>query len=600
MGLQRSRGNRFLRRLLDTTMAPRSCGRGQTSADSASPHQTVLHSSPILRQRSSTLCPDEGCTGDTVPSASVNQILRSSGQPMDAPVREFMESRFQQDFSGVRVHTGAQAAESAQALRARAYTVGNHIVFGQGEYAPSQDSGKRVLAHELTHTLQQSPASSGTGMADLKISHPSDVFEQEAEQVAERVMQGRAAGPVQAVGDGVARLQRQADPKYIPKMNCVTDAAPGTGEGTSLVGVSLKTLSKAHKDQIAAFYKDWASKEAKDFIAVEGYASSDGSKDETERQTWNWRYSCQRAELVGAELVRLGVPRSRIITFAHGETDQFSGPDSKDAGQNRRVILSTVQVGPKTPPPAPQNVSVPTKTEITTKTPGEIKEKGDTKQAEVEVKTTEQKQVTVEPVGEEEEERWFSLTYEFDLKQDWLKNPPPAPPPNAPKTPFLCDHGIMQVGGKVNVGIKLNKSGTVELLNEPELDFSLLPSVCGGNVGITLQANVLKLTLFKKLMEADLVGLFGLPDGWTTGLPDRPFTAGGQIKVQTDLHKLWAPLPDIKVGVVGGIGWQQGVLDPNNPGVGQPGTRVITVGGFLGADWDFGPAKKKPPKKEEE
>lgn len=591
LGLQTSRGNRFVQRLLDTGYLHRNSDRAATCPGSALPQRAEC-GNPEALQRSAI-----GCSYDASEAVScVDEALHSPSQPLEAPVREFMEAKFDRDFSDVRVHTSGTASRSAQAVAARAYTVGQHIVFGEGEYSPSSDGGRRLLAHELTHTLQQAHVPvPETRVSDLQVSDPSDPFEHEAEQTADRVMQSATAGPVHPLtSGGVSRLQRAGDPKYIPpKMTCVTDAAPGTSDGTSLVGVSPKALSKAHKDQIAAFYRDWAAKDTKDFIAVEGYASSDGAKDDKDRQPWNWRFSCQRAELVQNELMRLGVPRSRIITYAHGETDEFSSPDSKDKEQNRRVVISTVQVGPKAPPPVTQNVSVPSKTEVTTKTPGETDKDGTVKKkTEVEVKTIETKQVAVEQTrpGEEEEiERWFALTYEFDLKQDFpLKSVPP--PAGAPQSPFLCDHGVMQVGGKVNVGVRLGKY--VELFNEPELDFNLLPEACGSHGGITAQVNVLKLNLFKKRLEADLVGIIGLPDGWATGLHDAPFTGGGQLKIQTPLHKLWAPLPNIKIGVFGGVGWQQGVLDPNRPGTEQPGTTVFTVGGFLGTDWDFGPVKK--------
>jgi hypothetical protein len=77
------------------------------------------------------------------------------GRPLDRATRDFMEPRFGHDFSGVRVHTGAEAARSARSVQARAFTVGQDIVFGGGEYAPGTNAGQRLLAHELTHTIQQ-------------------------------------------------------------------------------------------------------------------------------------------------------------------------------------------------------------------------------------------------------------------------------------------------------------------------------------------------------------------------------------------------------------------------------------------------------------
>jgi hypothetical protein len=81
--------------------------------------------------------------------------LEGGGQPLPEAARGFMEPRFGFDFSRVRIHTGARAAESARAVGASAYTIGHNIVFGAGAYAPATVEGKRLLAHELTHTVQQ-------------------------------------------------------------------------------------------------------------------------------------------------------------------------------------------------------------------------------------------------------------------------------------------------------------------------------------------------------------------------------------------------------------------------------------------------------------
>jgi Domain of unknown function (DUF4157) len=82
-------------------------------------------------------------------------LQRSPGRPLDAVVRTAMESRFQQDFSGVRVHADTAAAASASTLFADAYTFGNDVVFGAGRYAPASADGRRLLARELMHVVQQ-------------------------------------------------------------------------------------------------------------------------------------------------------------------------------------------------------------------------------------------------------------------------------------------------------------------------------------------------------------------------------------------------------------------------------------------------------------
>ncbi|SDP92455.1 protein of unknown function [Mucilaginibacter sp. OK268] len=81
--------------------------------------------------------------------------LGASGQPLSESSRQFFEPRFGQDFSGVRIHTDSVAAKSAQSINALAYTTGNNIVFNSGQFSPESDSGKRLMAHELTHVVQQ-------------------------------------------------------------------------------------------------------------------------------------------------------------------------------------------------------------------------------------------------------------------------------------------------------------------------------------------------------------------------------------------------------------------------------------------------------------
>ena len=85
-------------------------------------------------------------------------VLRTNGQPLGDATRSQMEDRLGFDFSRVRVHTDAQAAQSARAVGARAYTIGSDVVFGAGEYAPRSREGQRLIAHELTHVRQQASA----------------------------------------------------------------------------------------------------------------------------------------------------------------------------------------------------------------------------------------------------------------------------------------------------------------------------------------------------------------------------------------------------------------------------------------------------------
>jgi hypothetical protein len=106
-----------------------------------------------------------GSVADKAPPM-VAQVLGSAGQPLDARTREFFEPRFRRDFSDVRIHVDAVANESARNVNALGYTVGRHVVFAGGQYSPETTSGRRLLAHELAHVVQQSaqPNSAMSGL----------------------------------------------------------------------------------------------------------------------------------------------------------------------------------------------------------------------------------------------------------------------------------------------------------------------------------------------------------------------------------------------------------------------------------------------------
>lgn len=129
----------------------------------------------------------------SIPS-SVHSVLQSPGRPLDSATRGFMEPRFGHDFGHVRVHSGAQAAQSARDMDARAYTVGNHIVFDQGEYAPHSHAGRQLLAHELAHTVQQHGMQRSGRHLELGDSPAYSHLEREADSLADRVM--RTPAPV--------------------------------------------------------------------------------------------------------------------------------------------------------------------------------------------------------------------------------------------------------------------------------------------------------------------------------------------------------------------------------------------------------------------
>ena len=116
--------------------------------------------------------------------ASRIQSLRGGGQPLPKSVRDFFEPRFGHDFSQVRVHTESSAADTAKSINARAFTMGNHVVMGSGEYHPNSRSGQRLLGHELTHVVQQT----GGLHRKMTLGQPVDRYEQEADEVAREVI----------------------------------------------------------------------------------------------------------------------------------------------------------------------------------------------------------------------------------------------------------------------------------------------------------------------------------------------------------------------------------------------------------------------------
>ena len=135
--------------------------------------------------------------GMEVPPA-VQDVLRAPGQTMDRSTREVMESRFGYDFNQVRLHTDESASEAARSVRANAFTIGSHIVFGEGQFAPHTSRGRRLLAHELTHSVQQAGGVAGSIQRDAQtekevkaVKSPTVTLREEAVKTAETQLNKR-------------------------------------------------------------------------------------------------------------------------------------------------------------------------------------------------------------------------------------------------------------------------------------------------------------------------------------------------------------------------------------------------------------------------
>jgi hypothetical protein len=152
--LQQSLGNKALARLFRETFATPAMpqvGRKCSCGGDAKEECAECREKRLARQSSSV---SADCAGSVAPPI-VEDVLATPGQPLADSAGRTLEPGFGHDFSGVRVDDDSKAAESASSVNALAYTVGNHIVFNAGQYSPGTSDGNRLLAHELTHTIQQ-------------------------------------------------------------------------------------------------------------------------------------------------------------------------------------------------------------------------------------------------------------------------------------------------------------------------------------------------------------------------------------------------------------------------------------------------------------
>ncbi|MEZ3116947.1 DUF4157 domain-containing protein [Halobaculum sp. MBLA0147] len=145
----------------------------------------------------------------SVPDA-VREVISSPGRPLDASIQRAVEERMGDSLGDVRIHTGPRAAAAADAIDARAFTVGNHVAFAAGEYDPESAEGQHVLAHELAHVRQQTGgALSMLPQDDVQLEiDPNPELEREAEETARRVMSGGDIG-IQRLSDTEIHVQRQ-------------------------------------------------------------------------------------------------------------------------------------------------------------------------------------------------------------------------------------------------------------------------------------------------------------------------------------------------------------------------------------------------------
>ncbi|HEV2956329.1 MAG TPA: DUF4157 domain-containing protein [Xanthobacteraceae bacterium] len=262
---------------------------------------------------------DASAGGGGIAPPIVHEVLRSPGQPLDAATRAFMEARFGRDFSAVRVHTDAHAAESARSIDASAYTVGRDVVFGAGQYATSTSKGKRLLAHELTHVMQQSAAARGTGTEESMPVHTSVHFPSHQSIGIEAKV-------------ATSRLQRQAEATKLPASS-IGDCNILFLEGST--AFSGSTDSNNCLLEILTYLQSGAART----VALYGYRTkADGGRKDL---------SLKRAETVKQWLEQQGVSPAQITIQDMG-TDNVDYLNPQDGRRVGAALGGHAEMSPQT------------------------------------------------------------------------------------------------------------------------------------------------------------------------------------------------------------------------------------------------------------
>lgn len=225
------------------TREPEETTEGSTSQDVATPH------TPANRLLNLQRSAGNRAAQRIIKEERLETASNSVGEPLDEATRSSMEPRFGVDLAKVRVHTDEKASKSAETFDAQAYTSGRDIYFGAGKYAPGTTEGQRLLAHELTHVVQQTAAGEETTThGPAKLVPPDDRTEQEADRVAHQVVAG-GTEPVTIEQGGIAlspTVQRAAlvDKDYEALAEQLNKAMAGWGTDEEAIFVALQKLEK--------------------------------------------------------------------------------------------------------------------------------------------------------------------------------------------------------------------------------------------------------------------------------------------------------------------------------------------------------------------
>lgn len=272
--------------------------------------------------------------------ALVQRVLKSPAAPLDAKTRAFFEPRFGHDLSRVRVHSDAEAARSARAVNASAYTVGQHIAFDSGQFQPHTHEGQRLLAHELAHTVQQKQA--GTGSDRLPIGAPSNTFEKEADHAASQTL---SQGPVAVQSNAPLSLQRQVKPDASPTVDLPSLDVGLAESATPFMAASIGSVTIDHfvtgKSDISAENDKQLAHTAETILTLlkkypAASISVTGHTDAVGQESDNQALGQARADATKASLVSHGVPGGMMAPTSRGESELLIKTKNAEP-RNRRV-----------------------------------------------------------------------------------------------------------------------------------------------------------------------------------------------------------------------------------------------------------------------
>jgi hypothetical protein len=293
--------------------------------------------------------------------AVVHNVLHSPGRQLEASVRGFFEPRFGHDLSGIRIHDDSAAAESAGSVDALAYTVGNHIAFARGQYNPASSTGRRLIAHELAHTVQQGSATAQRMLQRTPAKPDPRKFVTESVVEPRHIRKSEYLAGQDAHGTPTLTEEYWVDFEVDAK-GTMTASVRTVSPDRAFRSANLKFSDEfgralEHFDQtgvqVNSFEGDW-SYMTKDEISdnLKAFSEGIGPTDPAKRPLTR--------EQAAAETPSGKVARQHGFKVTNVENVPESQPHLAEEGVSRWRVKATFQRTPTAPPTAPNAPATPT------------------------------------------------------------------------------------------------------------------------------------------------------------------------------------------------------------------------------------------------